>query len=75
MRKVKTLKEKNRLQQLKKFQNKWVAFNEDRSKVVTSGESMLEVDEKLQKNKLKASVISFIFPFNASYSPYGKTKV
>lgn len=74
MKKINTTKEKKRYQLLKKFQNKWVAFNEDKSEVVISGESMLEVDNKLQEKKLKASSISYIIPFDVLYSPYGKAK-
>lgn len=54
----------------RKFANKWVALNESNDKVITSGTSIVEVEEKLSKTKEKAAVITFILPPDKNFAPY-----
>lgn len=54
------------------YQNKWVAITPDNTKVLASGKTYKEVDMELKKKKIKDAILSFILPFDKSYSPNGK---
>lgn len=60
---------KNRFELLKEFQNKWVAFNKDYSRILASGNSSQEIDKKMRKVREKASVIEYVIPFDQTISP------
>lgn len=57
---------------LSKYENKWVALNENNSKVLAFGNSITEVEKKLQKLKEKNAVITRILPLDKLYAPYCK---
>lgn len=50
-------------------QNKWIAVVSDKSKVLASGNSIREVEEKLGKLGAKDAVITFVPPANRYLSP------
>lgn len=50
-------------------QNKWVAVSSSKSKVLASGNSIQEVEEKLGKIDAKDAIISFVPPANRYLSP------
>lgn len=50
-------------------QNKWIAVSSDRSKILTSGKSIQEVEGKLGKLDVKDVVITFVPPANRYLSP------
>lgn len=50
-------------------QNRWVAVSSDRSKILVSGESIQEVEKKLDKLDAKDAVITFVPPANRYLSP------
>lgn len=54
------------------YENKWVALTPDNSKVVAYGNTYKEVDNLLKRKKIGDVVLSFILPFDTSYSPNGK---
>ncbi|MDD5147196.1 MAG: DUF5678 domain-containing protein [Candidatus Daviesbacteria bacterium] len=62
----------DRLNLLLPYENKWVALNRNRTKVVADSDDLKNLDKKLKKLKAKNVIISWILPFNASYSPNAK---
>jgi len=54
------------------YQNKWVAITPDNTEVLASGKTYKEVDMELKKKKINDAILSFILPFDKSYSPNGK---
>lgn len=52
-----------------KYENKWVAFSGDREEILASGDTVDSVLKKLDKLKIKDSIISFITPADYSLSP------
>lgn len=54
------------------YENKWVALTPDRKAVVASGNTYKEVDKVLKRKKIEDVILSFILPFDKSYSPNGK---
>lgn len=54
------------------YQNKWVALSPDSTKVIATGNTYKEVDNLLKRKKIEDVVLSFILPFDTSYSPNGK---
>ncbi len=54
---------------LKAYENKWVAFDKKRAKILASGASVIAVELQLKKKKLNAHQIEFILPLNMHYVP------
>ena len=50
------------------YEDKWVALSPDRSKVLVSGASINEVEEKLKGND-EDVILTYVLPFDKSYSP------
>lgn len=58
------------LQQLKKYENKWIAILEpDRRKIVASGENASEAKKEAEKKGYKDIILMKIFPFRMGYIP------
>lgn len=51
------------------FENKWVALSPDRKRVVASGATVKEVDEKLKEQKNENAILTRVLPFDKVYSP------
>lgn len=56
---------------LLKFEKKWIALSEDNKKVLVSGESVIEVEKKLKKEKILKAKIMYIPEFDKYIAPYG----
>ncbi len=54
----------------RKFSNKWVAFNKERTKVLASGKDILEVENQLSKDGKKAYEITFLMPNGYYFVPF-----
>lgn len=55
---------------LSPYVNKWIAVNNDETEVLVSGKSIIDVENRLEKEKKQASHIMFVLPFNRQYAPY-----
>lgn len=53
------------------FENKWVALSPDRKKVIASGLTIKEVNQKLKKLQTKNgdAILTMVLPFDKVYSP------
>lgn len=60
-------------EKFRKYENKWVAFNEKTQEVVASGKGIADVQKKAEKARNKAKdkniVLKFIYPFNTYFAP------
>lgn len=56
------------LKTLTKYENQYIALSKDRTKILTSGKTIKELEKKLEKMKAKEAIIDFIPPFNVSLS-------
>lgn len=54
------------------YEDKWVALNKGQTKVVASGSSIRMVEKKLNKQKDKDVIITYVLPFQKYYSPNAK---
>ena len=63
--------------QLVNYEDKWVAVNADYSNVIASGDSIPEVENKLETMKLNLDnlVITYVTPPDKFLSPNGYTNV
>jgi TRAP-type mannitol/chloroaromatic compound transport system substrate-binding protein len=52
-----------------KYSNKWVALNSDRTKVLAFAKTILELDKKIKKSKIKDAIYHHVLPPNTIYSP------
>lgn len=61
------------IQQLAKYINKWVAISTDGSKILASGDSIVEVEKQLKQKKVKEAkaVIQYVISPKVSLSPHG----
>ena len=50
------------------FENKWVALNKDRSKVVDSAKSLDSLLKRLTGKKKEEVILHFVPPFNGYFS-------
>ena len=56
---------------LANYENKWVAVDAQKKRVLASGNTPAAVYKKLQNVKDKGIALLKVMPFNASYSPHG----
>ena len=65
------MKTTNKKQQniLEPYEKKWVALSADGKRVVAAASTMKSVDKKLDALNEKNAVLTFVLPFNKSYSP------
>lgn len=54
---------------LEPYEKKWVALSPDGKRVVAAASTIKSVDKKLDKMGEKDAVLTFVLPFNKSYSP------
>lgn len=57
-------------EQLKNYENKWVAILEPEKKVVASGSDASEAKQKAEEGGYKNFVLFRVFPFRAGYVPF-----
>lgn len=60
-------KDFNLVQQLKDFENKWVALTKDEMKVVASADSYTEAKKQAQEKGFKNTIFYKVRPFNKGY--------
>lgn len=51
------------------YENKWVALSPNRKRVWASGDTVKEVNKKLEKMKNKTAILSKVLAFDKNYSP------
>lgn len=56
------------LKMFSKYENQYIALSEDKTKILSSGKTIKEVEERLEKMKIKEAIIDFIPPLDASLS-------
>ena len=61
---VPTTKDQEYVETLRKFEGKWIALSPDRSAVVSSGDSMEEVESKLDPSQLERVIFMKVPPAN-----------
>lgn len=66
---------KDLLKKLLNYQNKWVALNEERTKILTSGATIKEVERKISRLKVENVVVTHILPKDRLYAPFTHKKV
>ena len=54
---------------LLKYENKWVALSNDRSRVVDAAKNLDNLLKSLSKSKRKNVILHFVPPFNSYLSP------
>ena len=52
-----------------KYANQWVGLSADRSKVIASGKTLLDVNEQLMKLKIKDAIVTYILPADQYIAP------
>lgn len=57
------------LEQLKKYENKWVALKEGKE-IVASGEDALQAKREAEKKGFKDAVLFKVMQFSSGYAPY-----
>ncbi len=58
------------LKLISKFQNKWVALDKSRTKVLATDKSLSSLSKKVKKLRDKDIVLSFIQDENKRYAPW-----
>lgn len=53
----------------KKYETSWVAWTSDRSSVLASGSSVVDVMNQLDKKEQKSVIIEYILPISSFYVP------
>lgn len=66
---------KDFLKKLLNYQNKWVALNEGRTKILASGSTIKEVERKISRLQQKNVVVTHILPQDRLYAPHSHKKV
>lgn len=56
------------LKTLAKYENQYIALPKDRKKILTSGKTIKELEEKLEKMKIKGIIIHYVPPLNVALS-------
>lgn len=54
------------------FENMWVALTVDRKRVVASGETIKELEKKMDKIDNREVIFTKVLPFDQFYSPQGE---
>jgi hypothetical protein len=60
----------NLIEQLKNYEDKWVALLEPEKKVVASGDDASEAKREAEKRGHKKFILLKVFPFRAGYVPF-----
>lgn len=64
------MKNNTLIQELKNYENKWVALIEPEKKVVASGEDASEAKKEAEKKGYKDVILFRVFSFRAGYVPF-----
>ncbi|MEK7151021.1 MAG: DUF5678 domain-containing protein [Patescibacteria group bacterium] len=64
------IKAPNLTKVLKPYENKWVALSTKKDKVVSSGNTLKEVIQKLSQQEREKVSFMKVFPFDAGYAPH-----
>lgn len=54
---------------LLKYENKWVALNKNRNKVLHAATTIDQLNKVLTKTKEKDVILHYVMPFNGNISP------
>lgn len=54
---------------LKPFENKWVALSSDEKEVISSGDTLSEVESKLNEKEKHEAVFFKVIPFSVGVAP------
>lgn len=54
---------------LLKYANQWVGLTANRSKVIASGKTILDVNQQLRKLKIKDAIVTYILPSDQYVAP------
>lgn len=54
---------------LLKYENKWVALNKNRNKVLHAATTIDQLNKILTKTKEKDVILHYVMPFNGTISP------
>lgn len=57
------------LKQLLKYQNKWVALNKTRTKIIASGSSIKDIEKAIESLKIKDVIVTRVLPQDRLYAP------
>ena len=57
------------LETLSQYENRYIALSKDRAKIIASGKTIKDLENKLEKMKIKKTVIEYVEPLNAYLSP------
>ena len=57
------------LDTLLKYANQWVGFTSNRSKIIASGKTILDVNQQLEKLKIKDAIVTYILPPDQYVAP------
>lgn len=52
-----------------KYANQWVGLTKDRSKIIASGKTLLDVNKQLEKLKIKDAIVTYILPADHYIAP------
>ena len=52
-----------------KYANQWVGFTADRTEIIASGKTMLDVSKQLEKLKVKDAIVTYILPSDQYVAP------
>ncbi len=58
------------LEQLKKYEDKWVAILEPDQRVVASGNNASEAKQEAKRKGYDSVILFRVFPFRAGYIPF-----
>lgn len=64
-----TVKKKEKANPLVKYENMWVAVSADGKKVVASGKTVKELDDKMEKIGDREAIYTKVLPFDEYFSP------
>lgn len=64
------MKNNTLIQELKNYENKWVALIEPDKKVVASGDDASEAKKEAEKKGYKDIILFRVFSFRAGYVPF-----
>lgn len=64
------MKNENFIEQLKNYEDKWVAILEPDKKVIASGEDASEAKQEAEKKGYKTFILLKVLSFRAGYVPF-----
>lgn len=61
---------KDFLKKLLNYQNKWVALNKTKTKILATGSTIKEIEKKIAKTQQKNVIVTHILPQDRLYAPH-----